>query len=203
LSTTSDNEIGRLFNVEAADLTDFRLYWQYESMNARYEQQTRIYSAILTQWYPKRGERSMDMTVRNALIQGAGVTQQVWDPVLQDIVLIPENSHDVLPVRLSGDHGSFQDCFRRVSSAANARSTTSASASPTPRTSSTWSATRRSHPPSARPPARCSASPRCRFQRMYTGVPANRLGAVPVVDLYHLYVTDTVHERCPVARRNG
>jgi hypothetical protein len=114
LSQTSDNEIGRLFEVLAADLTDFKPYWQYETFDEKYERQVRIQSNILTSWFPKYGERPTELVVKNAMISGAGIGNLYWDRNRQDIALSSRHAHDVRPIRPFGNTGSFQDCFAVV-----------------------------------------------------------------------------------------
>lgn len=189
LSQTSDNETGRLFGVSSADLTDWEPYWQYESFNEKYEQQVRIQSAYLTSWFPRYGERPTELIVKNALLDGAGVGALTWDCNRQDIALESRNAHDVKPIRPFGDTGSFQDCFA-VSDQREMPVNTLRSAFP--------HAARYIH---AERDASLASQLAQAGSRVFRGTPltmntamvnppAARLGALPVLDVFHLYVDD-------------
>lgn len=189
LSTTSDNETGRLFGVQSADLTDWKPYWQYESFNADYEQQVRIQSNILTSWFPKYGERATELTVKRALISGASVGNLVWDPNRQDIALNSRHIHDVRPIRPFGDTGSFQDCFAVID---QREMPVNYVKQMFPHASAYIRAERDASVASAlnQASARVFRGSPLMMQNQLASLPSSKLGALPVVDLYRLYVDD-------------
>jgi len=189
LSTTSDNETGRLFGVQSADLTDWKPYWQYESFNADHEQQVRIQSNILTSWFPRYGERATELSVKRALISGASVMNLVWDPNRQDIALNSRHIHDVRPIRPFGDTGSFQDCFAVID---QREMPVNYVKSMFPHAADYIRAERDASLASAlnQASARVFRGSPLMMQNQLASLPSSKLGALPVVDLYRLYVDD-------------
>lgn len=189
LSTTSDNETGRLFGVQSADLTDLKPYWQYESFNSDYEQQVRIQSNILTSWFPKYGERATELGIKRSLIAGASVLNLVWDPNRQDIALSSRHIHDVRPIRPFGDTGSFQDCFAVID---QREMPVNYVKSMFPHAAAYIRAERDASLASAlnQASARVFRGSPLMMQNQLASLPSSKLGALPVVDLYRLYVDD-------------
>lgn len=188
LSATSDNEVGRLFGVQSADLTDFRPYWQYESFNDMYEQQVRIQSAILTSWFPKFGERPTELIVKTAILNGCGVGNLAWDPHRQEIALNACHPHDVKPVR-PADTGSFQDCFAVVERRERPVNFVKSAFPHAAHLIKTVRDASYAGMISTAASRVFGATP-ITYGTPLASPPSKRLGSLPVVDLYYLYVDD-------------
>lgn len=111
LSTISSNHFGKIATDLAASLTDIKPFWTYQTRNKLYEQQAQMFGYLSEHWWLNCNVylRFMD-AIKYAEIAGSGYTHHLYDPLKQDIEVIPENPKDVIPIR-PASHYSLQDAF--------------------------------------------------------------------------------------------
>lgn len=111
LSTVSSNHFSKIALDLAAGLTDIKPFWQYQTRNKLYEDQARYFGYRSEHWWLNNyiDLRFMD-AIKYSEVAGTGWTHHFYDPLKQDLDLIPENPKDVLPIR-PASHYSIQDAF--------------------------------------------------------------------------------------------
>lgn len=111
LSDINVNELWRCYNLLAGDWTDINPVWRYESKNYKYQRQARILSDLASMNYTRSGsDGQVNMMARQSLESGSGVLQVMWDRQKMDLTLKSCNPDDVLPIR-PNDPDSYQGCL--------------------------------------------------------------------------------------------
>lgn len=191
LSETQCNHLLRVFNMAAADMLNMRPYWRYETFNRSSELQVRNLGNLTTSWwFRSQSARQLGLTVKQSLISGCGVNYVRWDREKKDFVMPSRNPLDVKPVRPDSDFTSYQGCLAVIDCQ---EWTVNAARSMFPRYASkivmdrdasiTGLAARTSY----NPPATVSAGEAAAWAE---GAPNSKLGSLPVVDVFHMYVED-------------
>lgn len=111
LSTASSNHFAKIAADLAAGLTDIKPFWQYQTRNKLYERQAQIFGYLSEHWWLncQIDLRFMD-AVKFYEVAGTGYTHHFYDPLKQDLDLIPEDPRDVVPIRPASYH-TLQDAF--------------------------------------------------------------------------------------------
>lgn len=193
LSDLHVNHLRRIYNILSADMTDTKPFWNYSTLNPKWEKQARNYTNRATAWYQQsNADRQLALGIKQSLISATGVFQLSWDRRTRDISMTSRNPLDVLPIR-GRSFDSYQDCLAVIS---RAEMTVNAVREQFPRFASYINMDRDAastglglrHRELARSKFR-SVSVLDSVEAM-AGIPDSRLGALPVVDLFHLYVDD-------------
>lgn len=110
LSDTESNHLGKVASDMAALLTDVKPFWEFRTLNKRFEKQAEIQGKLATHWYLSRFiDIRLNMVIKYWEMAGTGWPHIVWDGQTQDIAVTAEDPRDVLPVRPSSDYMSAQD----------------------------------------------------------------------------------------------
>lgn len=194
LSTTHTNHLRRIYNILSADMIDVRPFWNYSTYNRKYERQSRIYTDLATSWYQRTGaDRQLSLMIKQSLISGSGVAHIRWDRRTSDIKMTSMNPLDVLPIRLSEVSDSFQDAFAVI---IRKEMTVNAARDQFKRHADYIKADRDAaatglgmrHRDMAR--AHISTPSILEAAQASDGIPDSKLGALPVVDIFYLYLDD-------------
>jgi hypothetical protein len=100
LSHTHVNEIGRLFEIMRAELTDVKPSAEYKTYNEMRAQDAVNMGKMWTSWYYSDGiDRKMSGVIDYALSAGSGYAYQYWNKFTRRIDVMPYDGRDVLPFR--------------------------------------------------------------------------------------------------------
>lgn len=100
LSHTHINEIGRLFEVQRAELTDTKPSAEFKTFNDDLKQHAINYGKMWTSWYYSDGiDRKMGGVIDYALVGGSGYAHQIYNKFTRRIDVVPYDGRDVLPFR--------------------------------------------------------------------------------------------------------
>ena len=109
LSRVSSNHFGHIALSLAAAMTDIKPFFEYDTDNERLEHQRILANKRATSWWLSRqiDLRFLDVN-KYALAGGTGYSHIIYDPLIDDVDMIPKDVRDVFPVRPSSMH-SIQD----------------------------------------------------------------------------------------------
>lgn len=193
LSDVTVNELWRVYNLLAGDWTDINPIWTYESQNPKEQPKARIFSNLATINYTQSGsDLQLNMMCRQSLESGSGVLGVQWDRQMADLRLLSLNPDDVIPIRAT-DPDSYQSCLavchRREVTVNYARAlfpqhteyiTMDRDASLTG-----WGMRHRDILRS-----RIASVSAFDIVDTQNAIPTQKLGAMPVVDLFYMYIDD-------------
>jgi hypothetical protein len=199
LSDISVNELWRIYNLLAGNWTDINPIWQYETENHQYSRQARIHSKLATINYQRSGsDMQVNLMARQALESGSGVLEVMWDRQKRDLRLASRNPDDVLPIRATDPdtyQGCLAVCYRREVTVNFAKQLFPQHAqyirSDRDASLTGWGMKHRDI-------LRNRIASVSAFDIVDTmdALPTQKLGAMPVVDLFYMYIDDTsVNER--------
>jgi hypothetical protein len=191
LSETSCNHLLRIFNIAAADMQDVRPFWRYETYNRAFELTTRNLGNLTTSWWQRSmSDRQLALTIKQSLISASGVNHIHWDRDTLDFAMPSKNPIDVKPVRPGSDLTTYQKCLAVI---IGQETTVNAARAQFPRyahkivmdrdASISGLAAKSSYSP----PSTISVGEAAAWA---DGTPNSKLGALPVVDLFYMYIDD-------------
>lgn len=187
------NELRRIYNILSADMTDVKPFWNYTTLNPKWEKQARNYTNLATAWYQQsNADRQLSLIVKQALISGSGVAHLSWDRRTRDLAMTAMNPLDVLPIR-SKSLDTYQDSLAVI---LRKEMTVNAVREQFPRFASLIQMDRDAATTGLGMRHRELARSRFRSVSILdtveaqAGIPVSALGALPVVDLFYLYVDD-------------
>lgn len=193
LSDISVNELWRIYNILAGDWTDINPIWRYESASHRHQRQAKILGTLSTLNYTRSGsDGQINLMVRQSLESGTGVLAVSWDRQMRDLRLVSRNMEDVLPIR-PNDPSSYQGCLavcdRREVTVNFAKQLFPQHADyiKADRDASIagWGMKHRDNLRS-----RISSVSAFDIVDSQDALPVAKLGAMPVVDLFYMYIDD-------------
>lgn len=193
LSDMSVDELWRIRNLLVADWTDINPIWRYESNNPHDQRSVRIHSMIATQNYTSSGsDGQVALMAGTALECGTGVLGVEWDRQTRDLRLVSLNPDDVVPIR-NYDPNSYQAsmavCYRRETTVNHAKEIFPQHAEyiKMDRDASLagWGM---KHRDSLR--SRISSVSAFDIVDTQNALPTQKLGAMPVVDIFYMYIDD-------------
>lgn len=193
LSDIQVNELWRIYNLLAGDWTDINPIWRYESANHKYQRQAKIHSVLATHNYIRSGsDGQLNLASRQALESGSGVLGVEWIPQKGDLSLVSYNPDDVLPIRPTDPH-SYQGCLAVCK---RREVTVNYAKQMFPQHADYIRADRDAslaglgmkHRESLR--SRIASVSAFDIVDTMDALPAQKLGAMPVVDLFYMYIDD-------------
>jgi hypothetical protein len=194
LSDIQVSELWRIYQLLGADWTDIDPIWRFASENHRWQRQSRILSKLSTINYIKSGsDGQVNLMCRQSLESGSGVLAVLWNRQTRDLGLFNRNPDDVLPIRpISPDsyQGALAVCDRRETTVnwAKAAFPRYAQYIIADRDASMTGLGMR-HRDMIRRKMAGSVSA-FEIVDMQEALPTERLGAMPVVDLFYMYIED-------------
>lgn len=100
LSHTQINEVGRLFEVMRAELTDVKPSAEYKTFNDQLQGHAVNNGKMWTSWYYSDGiDRKYGGVIDYALVGGSGYALQFWNKFTHRIDVMPYDGRDVEPFR--------------------------------------------------------------------------------------------------------
>lgn len=196
-SETQCNHLLRIFNIASADMQDVRPFWRYETFNRSCELQVRNLSNLTTSWWQRSmSDRQLALTIKQSLISATGVNHVHWDRDTRDFAMSSRNPLDVKPVRPT-DLSTYQKSLAVI---ITQEMTVNSVRSMFPRHATRIvmdrdaSVTGLAAKTSYTPPSTVSVGEAAAW---HDGSPASKLGALPVVDLFFLYVDDRSRNDTP------
>lgn len=190
LSETQCNHLLRIFNIASADMQDVRPFWRYETFNRSCELQVRNLSNLTTSWWQRSmSDRQLALTIKQSLISATGVNHVIWDRDTRDFAMPSRNPLDVKPVRPT-DLSTYQKSLAVI---ITQEMTVNSVRTMFPRHVSRIVMDRDASisglaaKTSYTPPSTVSVGEAAAW---YDGTPNSKLGALPVVDLFFMYVDD-------------
>jgi hypothetical protein len=189
LSETSCNHLLRIFNIAAADMQDVRPFWRYETFNRSHELQVRNLSNLTTSWWQRSmSDRQLGLTIKQSLISASGVNHVCWDRDTLDFAMPAMNPLDVKPVRPA----SYDTYQKSLAVIIGKETTVNVVRSMFPKyahkivmdrdASITGLAAKTSYAPPTMSVGEAAA--------FSDGTPNAKLGSLPVVDLFYMYIDD-------------
>lgn len=191
MSDTQCNHLLRIFNIASADMQDVRPFWRYETFNRAFELQTRNLGNLTTSWWQRsQSDRQLALTIKQSMIAASGVNHVHWDRDTRDFAMPSMNPLDVKPVRPA----SFDTYQKSLAVIIGKETTLNAARSMFPRyahriqmdrdASVTGLAAKTSYSV----PSTMSVGEAAAW--MDGSTPNSKLGALPVVDLFYMYIDD-------------
>lgn len=109
LSHTHINEMGRIFEVMRADLTDIKPSAEFKTFNPELDQHAVGYGKMWTSWYFSEAiDRKMSGVIDYALVGGSGYAHQIWNKATQRVDIVAYDGRDVRPFRPNDN--SIENC---------------------------------------------------------------------------------------------
>jgi hypothetical protein len=190
LSETQCNHLLRIFNIASADMQDVRPFWRYETFNRSQELQVRNLGNLTTSWWQRSmSDRQLAMTIKQSLISATGVNHVHWDRDTLDFAMPSINPLDCKPVR-PASHDTYQKSLAVI---IGKETTVNAARGMFPKyahkivmdrdASITGLASKSSY----NLPATMSVGEAAAWTE---SLPNSKLGALPVVDLFYMYIDD-------------
>lgn len=111
LSSVTSNRFGHIALTLASSMTDIKPFFEYQTDNDRLQHQCILANKRANSWWLTRqiDLRFLDVN-KFALASGSGYNHLIYDPILDDQDMLPEDPRDVFPVRPSSML-TLQDCF--------------------------------------------------------------------------------------------
>jgi hypothetical protein len=110
LSNTRANLIAKIAEDLTASLTDVRMFWNYRTQNAKYEEQCRLSNKSAEIWYNRRQiDLRIGDVIRYYTIAGTGFAHLYYSRRLDDLMVDAEDPRNVYPIDPMSYH-SIQDC---------------------------------------------------------------------------------------------
>lgn len=189
LSETQCNHLLRIFNIGTSDMQDVRPFWRYETYNRAFELHTRNLGNLTTSWWQRSAsDRQLGLAIKQAWISASGVNHVHWDRDTLDFAMPSMNPLDVKPLRPAS-----LDTYQKSLAVIIGRETTvNAARGMFPQyahkivmdrdASVTGLAAKTSYVPQTMSAGEAAA--------WSDGIPNSKLGALPVVDLFYMYIDD-------------
>lgn len=111
LSNLTLNITGKVALDLAASLTDIKPFWEYRTLNPKFQLQQVMAQKRATHWWHARHiDLKFNSVIKYGLPMGTGYAHHVYNEGTHDQDIIPEDPRDVLPIRPT-DYISLQDAF--------------------------------------------------------------------------------------------
>lgn len=99
LSRVQDNRIKKVTQESVASLTDVRPIWNFESNNDEKKPTAEVLNKLSRGWWrAARADRKLEDALMYAFPGGSGYLALTYDPEVKDLILIPFDPRDVIPI---------------------------------------------------------------------------------------------------------